>query len=271
MFKNLSTFKMVYETRSFSRAAELLFIAQPTVSAQIKQLESELGTQLFIRNGRGEVGVTPAADKLYTQAAQLLSSWAELHATVSGTAMRRSTCRIASSHTFATYLLPQVLPVIVHQYPTVQFSVHMGNSQNVQDALLHHNADLGFIEKPLASSELRRVTLLDDQLVHAGSSGPWLTREPDSGVYYYTKRFMEEMGITEPTIEIDNNAMIVNLLHAGFGQSIISARAAEGIDHVVLDAQYRRQFYMLSRIERNDSEQALDDIGTTIAKLLQPR
>lgn len=47
MLKLLETFKMVYETKNFSKAAELLFISQPTVSAQIKQLEQDLDTPLF--------------------------------------------------------------------------------------------------------------------------------------------------------------------------------------------------------------------------------
>jgi len=52
LLEKLETFKIVYETQNFSKAAELLFVSQPTVSAHIKQLEEELNTQLFIRNGR---------------------------------------------------------------------------------------------------------------------------------------------------------------------------------------------------------------------------
>ena len=55
MFKKLSTIKVVYETKNFSKAAELLFVVQPTVSAQIKQLENELGTTLFIHKKKKEI------------------------------------------------------------------------------------------------------------------------------------------------------------------------------------------------------------------------
>lgn len=257
MFKNLATFKAVYEARSFSRAADLLFIAQPTVSAQIKQLETEFGAQLFVRNGRGEIGLTQAADTLYAQTLQLLGTWNTLHTQLQATAAQKRTCRLASSHTFATYILPHLLPMLEQTFANVQFSVHMGNSQDVQTRLLHHDADIGFIEKPLASTQLHRTVLLADQLVHAGTSGPWLTREPDSGVYYYTKRYMEEAGIAGPTIEIDNNAVIVNLLQTGFGQSIISQRAAGNIPHQSLGSKFTRQFYMLTARDRQDED--LDD------------
>ncbi|WP_164848071.1 LysR family transcriptional regulator [Lacticaseibacillus hulanensis] len=247
MFKNLTTFKTVYETRSFSRAATLLFIAQPTVSAQIKQLEAEFGLELFIRNGRGEVGITPAAKELYQETLTMLGTWAKLHQSLPGATGKQAICRIASSHTFATYLLPDLLPLLVDQFPAVQFSVQMANSQSVQDALLRRDADLGFIEKPLATKQLHRHTLINDQLVHAGTTGPWLIRENASGVYYYTNRFLTEKGITNDVIEIDNNAVIVNLLRSGFGQSIISARAAAGIQHVSLGPKFVRQFYLVNR------------------------
>lgn len=61
MFKLLKTFRAVYETRNFSKAAELLYISQPAVSNQIKQLEEELDIQLFVRNGRQEFITTKQA------------------------------------------------------------------------------------------------------------------------------------------------------------------------------------------------------------------
>lgn len=252
MFKNLTTFKTVYETRSFSRAAALLFIAQPTVSAQIKQLEAEFGAALFIRNGRGEVGITPAAKVLYDETLTMLATWDKLHQSLPGATGHKAPCRIASSHTFATYLLPELLPLLVAQFPNIQFSVQMTNSQSVQDALLRHEADLGFIEKPLATKQLERHTLIDDQLVQAGTSGPWLIREQASGVYYYTHRYLTEKDITADVIEIDNNTVIVHLLRSGFGQSIISARAAQGIHHASLGPRFVRQFYLVNRNDADD-------------------
>mgnify|MGYP003365434220 CR=1 FL=1 len=73
IFKWLETFKVVYETKNFSKASEILFISQPTVSAQIKQLENELRTQLFIRNGRKEIIVTAQAELLYERVSDSVS------------------------------------------------------------------------------------------------------------------------------------------------------------------------------------------------------
>lgn len=65
MFKFLETFMVVYKTRSFSLAAQQLFITQPTVSNQIKQLELQLHTELFERKSRREIVPTEAANLLY--------------------------------------------------------------------------------------------------------------------------------------------------------------------------------------------------------------
>lgn len=79
MNKLIETFRIVYETRNFSKAAELLFISQPTVSAQIKQLEHDLKTDLFIRQGRKEIIATPPADILYEKSIDLLDEWKHLY------------------------------------------------------------------------------------------------------------------------------------------------------------------------------------------------
>ncbi|WP_179394065.1 LysR family transcriptional regulator [Lacticaseibacillus absianus] len=244
--KNLETFKAVYETRSFSRAAALLFIAQPTVSAQIKALEAEFATPLFIRNGRGALGVTPAAEQLYGRATAFLDDWAQLHASLASAAPVRR-CRLIASHTFATALLPSLLPRLVAQFPAVQFDVAMANSQAVLRALSAHDADLGFIEKPLTTPGLTRTPLQRDQLVQVGTSGPWLVREPSSGVGYYTRRYLAEQNHQEPQLQVASNAIIVALLHQGFGRAIISQRASAGLATVDLGPRYRRQFFMLAR------------------------
>lgn len=244
---NLATFKLVYETRSFSKAAGMLFIAQPTVSAQIKQLEAQLHTTLFIRNGRGAVGLTPAADTLYEKACEILATWDDVHVHLShGPAHQQ--LRLYASHSFAMYLLPKILPALNQQFPHIAFSVNVANSQAVQTAILNHDADLGFIEKPLAARGIDRVEYLADQLVKVGAGEPWLVREVDSGVGYYTRRYLAEQNSAPKTMTVASNAVIVELLKAGFGQSIISKRAVGELPFENLGEAFLRHFYMISRV-----------------------
>ncbi|MCH4168929.1 MAG: LysR family transcriptional regulator [Streptococcaceae bacterium] len=251
MFKNLETFKLVYETRSFSKTAELLFLVQPTVSSQIKQLEADLKTQLFIRNGRREVVSTPEADLLYQKAVQILDDWQALEQKLDKHKNQQFSYTIGSSHTFASYLLPNLFQAIYLKFPNIRFKIKMMNSLEVLNALEHHEINLGFIEKPINSKNIIRTTLISDQLVLAGdiNQGPWLVREATSGVYYYTKQYIEENNINEPTIEIQNNGIISQLLKQGFGCSIISKRAVEKIPYQKLSEKYIRDFYLIQRKE----------------------
>lgn len=256
MFKWLETFKVVYETRNFSKASEILFISQPTVSSQIKQLENELTTQLFIRSGRKEVLVTPQADILYERVVDLIDDWENLYQAVQTNQQQIVRCVIGASHTFANYMLPSLLIELHQKFPQIRFSVQMMNSLEVLQATEHHSVDLGFIEKPLSAVSIKRFPLMEDQLVLAGDTekGPWLVRENSSGVYYYTKRFLEEKDIKDPVMEIQNNGIIVSLLKQGFGCSLISERAAKGISYQVLDDSFKRNFYLLKRKAKASEE-----------------
>lgn len=248
MFKQLITFKTLYETKSFSKTAELLFIAQPTVSAQIKQLETELEAQLFIRNGRQELQITPQAELLYQKAVVMLEEWTQLENELRLKRHQIQLCRIGASHTFATNLLPQLLIALYREFPQIKFSIKLLNSFEVLQELEHHTLDLGFIEKPLAAKDLQRWPLMKDQMVLAGNpKGPWLLRESSSGVYYYTKRYLEEKGITGEQLTIANNEIIVELLRNGFGCSVLSRRAAAGIPYEDLGPDFERCFYLLKR------------------------
>ena len=249
IFKWLETFKVVYETKNFSKASEILFISQPTVSSQIKQLENEFGTQLFIRSGRKEVLVTPQAEILYERVVDLMDDWDNLYQAVQTNQQHIVRCVIGASHTFANYVLPALLIQLHQKFPQIRFSVQMMNSLEVLQAVEHHTVDIGFIEKPLSAPNIKRIPLMEDQLVLAGDTekGPWLVRENTSGVYYYTKRFLEEKDIEGPVMEIQNNEVIVGLLKQGFGCSLISERAVEGISHQRLDESFKRNFYLIRR------------------------
>ncbi|MGM0168148.1 hypothetical protein IGI39_003160 [Enterococcus sp. AZ135] len=249
MFKWLETFRVVYETKNFSKASEILFISQPTVSAQIKQLENEFGTQLFIRSGRKEVLVTPQAEILYERVVDLMDDWDKLYQAVQTNQQQTVRCVIGASHTFANYVLPALLIQLQQNFPQIRFSVRMMNSLEVLQAVEQHTVDIGFIEKPLSAPSIKRFSLMEDQLVLAGDTekGPWLVRENTSGVYYYTKRYLEEKDIAGTIMEIQSNEVIVSLLKQGFGCSIVSERAAEEIAHQRLDDSYKRNFYLIRR------------------------
>ncbi|MGM0125719.1 hypothetical protein IGI37_003118 [Enterococcus sp. AZ194] len=250
MFKLLQTFRVVYETRNFSQSAEILFLSQPSVSHQIKQLETELQVVLFQRNGRQEMVATKQADILYQRTLNLLDDWQQTVDALVQESNQKVSCRIVASHTFAVYCLPELMTELLQKFPKVSFEIVMANSHDALDKVAKHEADIGFIEKPLATEGILRRAILSDQLVLAGNvaSSPWLIREKTSGVYHYMKRYFDEENITEPILEVQSNEVIVALLKQGIGRSIISKRAVPTeIAFEPLSKSYQRHFYFIER------------------------
>lgn len=140
--------------------------------------------------------VTPQADILYERAVDLMNDW-KIYINCSNQSTTDYSLRDWGFHTFATYVLPSLLIQLQQEFPHIRFSVQMMNSLEVLQAVVYHTVDLGFIEKPLSAPTIKRFSLMEDQLVLAGicRKGPWLVRENTSGVYYYTKRFLEEKDI----------------------------------------------------------------------------
>jgi len=250
MFKLLQTFRVVYETKNFSHAAEQLFISQPAVSNQIKQLEDELNLELFHRNGRQEITTTQQADLLYRQLLNLADDWQATLAMLHQETLPKEICTIVASNTFAVYYLPELLAALLQAFPMVEFILEMNNSEQVLDQIEKHHAHFGFIEKPLVTTPIKRQEIMTDELVHAGNflNPLWIVREQDSGVYHYMREYFLEKNIAPPQMTVKNNEMIIKCLEQGIGQSIVSKQSlTEKINWEPLTKKYRRKFYLLKR------------------------
>ncbi|MDN4009320.1 LysR family transcriptional regulator [Latilactobacillus sakei] len=253
MFKTLEIFKTVYETKNFTTAAQLLFLSQPTVSVQIKQLEESLDVVLFERNGRQQIVPTKQADLFYEQCQQLLDLWhQDLHQLQHQERQAKIPCRIAASHTTAAYFLPALLSRHRAALDALEIEICKLNSSQIIEQLSQHKLDFGFIEKPLTEKDIVRTPLQTDQLVLAGQpTEPWLLRENGSGVYHYTMNYLKENNLTlDNVMTVKSNAIIVQLLRQGLGQSLISSAALldyPEIPYRPLSKQYQRQFYLVNR------------------------
>lgn len=250
MFKLLKTFRVVYETKNFSKSAERLFISQPAVSSQIKQLEDELQAELFIRSGRQEISTTVQADVLYHHLLNLSDDWEKVMQELHRETTTRETCKILASNTFAVYYLPELMKKLAREFPEVTFVLEMDNSEQVLDKIEKHQAHFGFIEKPLLTGTVIRQVIQTDELVHAGdfSKPLWLVREENSGVFHYTERFFADQNLNPQKMIIKNNEMIIKCLEQGLGQSIISKKAlTKQINWKPLSSDYQRSFYLIKR------------------------
>ncbi|WP_122646579.1 LysR family transcriptional regulator [Enterococcus mediterraneensis] len=270
MFSLIKTFIAVYETKNFTHAAESLYLAQPTVSSQIKKLESLLGVELFLRKSKHEIIPTPEADFLYPRYLSILKEWQESSERVSQKENFREHCHIAASNTCAIHLLPESIPDLIERFPRVDFQFSMMNSEEVVHQLEQNKADIGLIEKHQQTPILHRELLMKDQLVLAGDpdSEFWIQREQTSGLRVFNDAYLKAHNLTPKIIEVNNNEMVVSMLRQGIGKSIISCLAiTEDIPWRPLDDLENRSLYLLTH--RKERSQQLQDVAAFLKERFQ--
>jgi LysR family cys regulon transcriptional activator len=128
---------------NITQAARALHAAQPGVSKQLKQLEDELGFQLFERKGRALIRPTPAGNKVIDRASQIVRQARSIKALAAD--LRKDdagTLSIATTHTQARYVLPQVLKRFREKYPKVRLNLHQGNSEQIAELAATDRIDI---------------------------------------------------------------------------------------------------------------------------------
>ena len=116
-FQQLQYFVAVAETRHFTRAADLVHVAQPSLSQQIKALERELGAELFLR-ARGNITLTDAGEALLPLARRILADAdTARHEVQELVQLRRGRVRLGATPSLCTGLLPDVLRAFHDRYP----------------------------------------------------------------------------------------------------------------------------------------------------------
>lgn len=154
----LHAFIAVAETRSFSTAAERLFLTQPAVSKRIAALESELAVPLFDRIGR-QVALTEAGDTLLPRARRIVQeitdskrALADLRGQVAGR------LQIGTSHHIGLHRLPPVLREYTAAWPEVELDIEFMDSEDACQAVQQGRLELGIVtlpSRPMADLEYR--------------------------------------------------------------------------------------------------------------------
>ncbi|WP_127474965.1 HTH-type transcriptional regulator CysB [Sulfurivermis fontis] len=122
------------EGLNISMAAERLFTSQPGVSRQIRQLEDELGVQIFERRGKQLVRVTAAGEAVLALAQRALVDLEQIRRTAQEfRAPDKGTLSIATTHTQARYALPRVVSRFVRRYPAVTLHLHQGTPMQIAE------------------------------------------------------------------------------------------------------------------------------------------
>ncbi len=164
-FDQLETFLEVAKLSSFSRAAERRFRTQPAISAQIRQLEEEVGAKLLDRSG-GKVAIT-AAGKVFQKYAEdtleqrrvVLIALAEMHR------IPRGEIVVAANEGTCLHILPEVFADFKRQYPSVAVNVKRLEHNKILEAIIENSCDFGVISMPVPDKRLTVVPIHRDELV----------------------------------------------------------------------------------------------------------
>lgn len=163
--RHLQYLLTVAEEGSFTRAAEKLYISQPALSQQVRQLEDELGALLLDRTGKG-IRLTAAGDlfsryarKIFCQIEEAKLALHELEG------MQRGSLTVGTVQTVNAYLIPQVVADFAEAYPAVSLKIDELPASELENALDEGNLQLAISFVPPANNTLEWETLFNEQLV----------------------------------------------------------------------------------------------------------
>lgn len=154
--KQLEAFVYVAKLNSFSKAADTIYLSQPTISSHINALEKELGTQLLIRSTK-EVYPTKSGLDFFVYAQNMLALRDEaIHSVAQGGSSIRGEISLLASSVPAQYLLPSLIAVFQKSYPDILFKVRQSDSEQVGKMLSNCIYDFGIqVQDSLETSLFR--------------------------------------------------------------------------------------------------------------------
>ena len=240
----LEAFVQVATLLSFSKAAEALYLTQPTVTARIQALERELGEPLFERMGR-TIRLTDAGESFMPHAQRALQAVKEgRDAILTLRNVDRGTLSIGTAPTIGTYVLPELLERFGHDHPGVEVSIRTGRSEEVMSMVLADEVQVGF-ERFLTHPEIETVTLYEDQIYLMASPGHGFARRShvalsdvardsviffDEGSSYHALSIgiFRDTGVApRRTLDVDNLEMAKHLVMRGLGLAFLPRVAVE--------------------------------------------
>lgn len=245
--QGLEAFWWIAQTGSFNRAAEKLYLTQPSVTARIQALEKELGQPLFERKPRG-VRLTDAGRVLLPHAERVLNDIRVARRAVSDLeSASGGTLSVGSALTTSTYMLPQVLSQFKTAHPSVEVNVRTGRSQQIQQLVLDDTVQLGLVHSPVAGhADIAAIPLYDEPIVlvlhpkHALSgqsevtaadlaTEPFITSDKASGYWSLVEQFWASAGLVpRVTMELDSIETTKRMVMSGLGLAMLPRGTVEG-------------------------------------------
>ena len=263
----LKVFEAAARHGSFTRAAEELFLTQPTVSMQIKQLTKSVGLPLFEQVGK-RLFLTEAGRELFATCREIFNVISQFEITVADLkGLRQGSLRLAVITT-AKYIIPRLLGPFCELYPGIDVSLQVTNHEGILERMTANLDDLYIMSQLPEHLDIQFQPFLENPLVvfapvnHPLSTEtnislerlaqePFIMREPGSGTRRAIQSLLEENGIkVKVKLELGSNEAIKQAIAGGLGISVLSRHTLLSDAHQfsILDAQHfpiKRTWYIV--------------------------
>jgi len=245
---HIEIFYYLVKLRSFSKAAKMLRLSQPTVSGHIKNLETELGVQLIDRIGK-RVVPTEAGDVLYRAGQKFLALRDQTRQEIEGVLGNvTGSLRIGASSIPGGYVLPSVIKMFKQEHPSAFIRLEIGNSARVTESVLAGDLHIGVVGLRSTDPRLEIHPFMQDELVvavpadHAWvkrktvtveelADEPLIVREKGPGSRHVMEERLEEAGMSfaelNPVVIAGNSDAVRQAVKAGLGIAVLSLRAIQ--------------------------------------------
>jgi len=277
----------VADLKSFSKAAEDLFLTQPTVSGHILSLEQSLSLRLFDRTSK-EVRLTKAGEVFREYASKILSSRKDLLNALSEFSRGiRGELSLGASTIPGEYLLPKVMGDFKKMHPHLILSLKIADTKEIIQYVLQDSVEFGIIGAKLNHSSLHFEKYEEDEIIVVAASGhpltrkkrvnveelrkePWIIREEGSGTQMAVEKALRKKGRSlkqfDVVMEMGSTSSIKEGVKAKLGLAFISGRAAEEelnqglLSRIDVEGMetISRQIYIVSHIGRTLSPMGME-------------
>ncbi len=242
--KQFKILEAIVEQRNYTEAAKSLFMTQPAVSMQVKQMEEQIGLPLFEREGK-QVSATEAGLELLHYAQnirQQINEASEVMEELRG--LKRGKLHLTMAST-ANYFAPQLIAAFHHKYPAARVTLDVTNRTGLLDALDNNTTDMVIMGTPPDGHQLTGIPFLENPLVVVAwpehplarqksirladvADEDFIVREPDSGTRMATERYFAEHRLSlRPRMEMNRAEAIKQAVMAELGLGIVSLHTIE--------------------------------------------
>ncbi|WP_028610190.1 LysR family transcriptional regulator [Paenibacillus harenae] len=233
----LRIFQMVAREGSITKAAVRLGYVQSNVTARIRQLESELGTVLFLRHNRG-MTLSASGKALLAYADKIIGLLDEAAMALHSSSEPSGSLMIGSTQTAAAVRLPALLSTYYAQYPGVLLSLTTGHTQDLMEKVLQFELDGAFIGEESNHPELQSFPVFNEELVivtspsvkdmEKAAAKPILVYSKGCSYRVILEKWLFSSGVSHPVImEFGTLEAIIGGVSAGLGITLMPRIVAQ--------------------------------------------